>query len=179
MKKVKLPEGISKFAKSNSGFMYLDGFEWTLDNEEDFNAWFGTEEGDHNSYLFCFAQDGAGGMFCFWRETPGNDFSNTHVIYLSSEGEVGYISKNFIQFLELLATGYILFSLVCYGDAYRFDQDVDDEEKKESNEEHNSLLKKIKSVFNAEPLRSVDDFLSKRKENNHLVEAWIESRKSK
>jgi len=69
-----------------------------------FKAWTGNPNADASKFRV-FGQDGTGGYAAFWtvRDTP--DLLAQPIVFLGSEGEAAILSRNFFDYLWLLAAG--------------------------------------------------------------------------
>lgn len=175
---MKFPGNLTKCFDKDLYLMFLDGFEFVPDfDSEDFTAWFRTPATDHRNYLCRFAQEGTGGLFCFWNKDGGDDYSNSPVIYLGSEGERGVAARNFDDFLRVLSSGFILFSLVFAGKQYHFSEaEEDPEEKKENQATFDEFVSWLRAECSIEPAKDVLRMQSDLADLNAEFQSWIEAR---
>lgn len=160
--------------------MFLDGFEFVPDGRnEDFTAWFGTDS-DHKKFLSQFAQEGTGGLFCFWNEHGGDDFSASPIAYLGSEGEVGLAARNFDEFLSILSTGFILYSLVLQNEKFHFSAGESDEDLKGENEaDFKKFVAWLEAECGVHPAADVDKLRAEIGPAEVVFKSWIDARRGR
>jgi hypothetical protein len=83
-----------------------------------FRAWTGNLNADGISY-WIFGQDGTGGYVAIWNIAGSKDLLEQPIVFFGSEGELGIISQNFVDYLWLLASGYGPYEAVAYPDEQR------------------------------------------------------------
>lgn len=69
-----------------------------------FQAWTGNPDAD-SSCLRVFGQDASGGYAAFWKVRENADLLEQPIVFLGSEGEIAVVSRNFYDYLWLLAAG--------------------------------------------------------------------------
>lgn len=175
---MRLPANLTKCSDQDLYLMFLDGFEFVPDyDSEDFTAWFRTTATDHRNYLCRFAQEGTGGLFCFWNQQGGDDYSNSPVVYLGSEGERGVAARNFDDFLRVLSSGFILFSLVFADEEYHFSEaDEDPEDRLENETSFREFVSWLEKECNILPAQNVKGMRADLSTLNAEFESWIEAR---
>ncbi|RMT05851.1 hypothetical protein [Pseudomonas amygdali] len=68
-------------------------------------AWTHNPIATGDQFLF-FGQDGSGGLTGIWKASTHTDLLDQPIVFLGSEGETRVISKNFSDYLWLLASGH-------------------------------------------------------------------------
>lgn len=93
--------------RDGEGFDY-EPYEQFLDSVETqcwVRAWTDNPLATGDQFLF-FGQDGSGGLTGIWKTNAGADLLDQPIVFLGSEGETRVISKNFSDYLWLLASGH-------------------------------------------------------------------------
>lgn len=86
-----------------------------------FKAWTGNPKADASKFRV-FGQDGTGGYAAFWTVRNTSDLLAQPIVFMSSEGEVAVLARNFYDYLWLLADGVGPCEATLFPDAPRVSQ---------------------------------------------------------
>ncbi|MDZ7937753.1 MAG: hypothetical protein U5M53_05500 [Rhodoferax sp.] len=78
-----------------------------------FHAWTGNAVADASPYRI-FGQDGTGGYVAFWLVRTGADVLQQPIVFFGSEGELGVVARDFLDYLWLLAGRYGPYEATAY-----------------------------------------------------------------
>jgi hypothetical protein len=170
-----IPENLQKLINYDPNLIHID-FEVVKDSDEDFNAWFGTENNDHYKYLHQFGVDGTGGMFALWNAQGLGSGKPLRVVYLGSEGDYAVCAESSDDFLRLLTTDYILFDLIVDGEKVHFKEIMDEDMLDEVLSEKKEYAEWLVSKCNLSPIKDEAEILDKISEYDVEFENWIDER---
>ena len=69
-----------------------------------FQAWTGNPDADSSCFRV-FGQDASGGYAAFWKVRESAEWLEQPIVFLGSEGAIAVVSRNFYDYLWLLAAG--------------------------------------------------------------------------
>lgn len=93
--------------REGEGFDYEPYAEFldSIETQSWVRAWTNNPLATGHQFLF-FGQDGSGGLTGIWKASAGAELLDQPIVFLGSEGETRVISKNFSDYLWLLASGH-------------------------------------------------------------------------
>ncbi len=92
-------ELLCKWVQEN-GYPISGLFKLSAQSYTTLHYWFGHDRVVSRFGIFGAGSDGT--MYCVWQQDDGQEI----IVYLESEGDRGVLTKNFRDFLRLLAIGY-------------------------------------------------------------------------
>ncbi len=108
-------------------FEVYDAFRGHEETKNEFEAWTGNSEHDFTKEYRIWGQDGTGGFAALWlTRKDARTIEDQPVVFLSSEGEVGIVSRNLRELLWMMSEGVGPCEAVLEGGA--FGEPEEDEE---------------------------------------------------
>jgi hypothetical protein len=94
-------------------FEPYEEFQSASENASWIQAWTGNRDLTGSEYRI-FGQDGTGGYAAFWLVRPNAELLDQPIVFFGSEGELGVVARNFVDYLWLLAGGFGPFEAIAY-----------------------------------------------------------------